>query len=31
MMTECAHRLRMRFAVAFAAIVWKKEGPESSG
>ena len=31
MMTECAHKLRIRLAVAFAPTVWKNEGPDSSG
>jgi hypothetical protein len=31
MITEWVHRLRTSLAVALAATVWKKDGPDSSG
>ncbi len=31
MITEWVHRLRTRFAVAFAASVGRNDGPDSSG
>jgi hypothetical protein len=31
MMTECVQMLRTTLATALAPIVWKKDGPDSSG